>query len=123
MLSTYLPCCIFCYRIVNNEEWYRKIDSIQFVSEIGRNFRMGTMLLKHSVQSRINSEVGMSFTEFSYQIFQSYDWLHLLKEYDCRFQVIMMYLLLLVNYGHLTSSEHYNDVFDLQNNIYFFKLS
>lgn len=74
-------------RIVNNEEWYRKIDSIQFVSEIGRNFRMGTMLLKHSVQSRINSEVGMSFTEFSYQIFQSYDWLHLLKEYDCRFQV------------------------------------
>ncbi|XP_072932103.1 tyrosine--tRNA ligase, mitochondrial [Epargyreus clarus] len=74
-------------KIVNNETWYRDIDSIQFVSEIGRNFRMGTMLLKQSVQNRINSEVGMSFTEFAYQIFQSYDWLHLLKEYDCRFQI------------------------------------
>ncbi|KAI5651747.1 tRNA synthetases class I (W and y) domain-containing protein [Phthorimaea operculella] len=74
-------------KIVNNETWYRDIDSIQFVSEIGRNFRMGTMLLKQSVQTRINSEVGMSFTEFAYQIFQSYDWLHLLKEYDCRFQI------------------------------------
>ncbi|XP_038211850.1 tyrosine--tRNA ligase, mitochondrial [Zerene cesonia] len=74
-------------RIVNNETWYRNIDSIQFVSDIGRNFRMGTMLLKQSVQNRINSEVGMSFTEFSYQIFQAYDWLHLLKEYDCKFQI------------------------------------
>ncbi|KAF9417168.1 hypothetical protein HW555_005679 [Spodoptera exigua] len=74
-------------KVVNNESWYRDIDSIQFVSEIGRNFRMGTMLLKQSVQSRINSEIGMSFTEFAYQIFQSYDWLHLLKEYNCRFQV------------------------------------
>ncbi|CAB3223975.1 unnamed protein product [Arctia plantaginis] len=74
-------------RVVNNETWYRNIDAIQFVSEIGRNFRMGTMLLKQSVQGRINSELGMSFTEFAYQIFQSYDWLHLLKEYDCRFQI------------------------------------
>ncbi|XP_049869123.1 tyrosine--tRNA ligase, mitochondrial [Pectinophora gossypiella] len=74
-------------KIVNNETWYRNVDAIQFVSEIGRNFRMGTMLLKQSVQSRINSEVGMSFTEFAYQIFQSYDWLQLLKEYDCRFQI------------------------------------
>ncbi|XP_026751469.1 tyrosine--tRNA ligase, mitochondrial [Galleria mellonella] len=74
-------------RIVNNETWYRDINSIKFVSDIGRNFRMGTMLLKQSVQTRINSQVGMSFTEFAYQIFQSYDWLHLLKEYDCRFQI------------------------------------
>ncbi|XP_026488220.2 tyrosine--tRNA ligase, mitochondrial [Vanessa tameamea] len=74
-------------KIVNNETWYREIDSIRFVSEIGRNFRMGTMLLKQSVQNRINTDVGMSFTEFAYQIFQSYDWLHLLKEYNCRFQI------------------------------------
>ncbi|XP_045772347.1 tyrosine--tRNA ligase, mitochondrial [Maniola jurtina] len=73
--------------IVNNETWYREIDSIRFISEIGRNFRMGTMLLKQTVQNRINSDIGMSFTEFAYQIFQSYDWLHLLKEYDCRFQI------------------------------------
>lgn len=62
------------------------------------------MLLKQTVQKRINSEVGMSFTEFSYQIFQSYDWLHLLKEYDCRFQVIYIYLLC----QYLTYS---NDIF------------
>ncbi|CAH0579111.1 unnamed protein product [Chrysodeixis includens] len=74
-------------RVVNNATWYKDINSIQFVSEIGRNFRMGTMLLKQSVQARINSEIGMSFTEFAYQIFQSYDWQHLLKEYDCRFQI------------------------------------
>ncbi|XP_022130818.2 tyrosine--tRNA ligase, mitochondrial [Pieris rapae] len=74
-------------KIVNNETWYRDINSIQFVSEIGRNFRMGTMLLKQSVQSRINSEVGMSFTEFSYQIFQAYDWLKLYKEFNCKFQI------------------------------------
>ncbi|XP_068631884.1 tyrosine--tRNA ligase, mitochondrial [Battus philenor] len=74
-------------RIVNNESWYNEINSIQFVSEIGRNFRMGTMLLKQSVKNRINSEIGMSFTEFAYQIFQSYDWLHLLKEYNCKFQI------------------------------------
>ncbi|CAG9584475.1 unnamed protein product [Danaus chrysippus] len=73
--------------ILNNEEWYRNIDSIKFVSEIGRHFRMGTMLLKQTVQNRINSEIGMSFTEFSYQIFQSYDWLHLLNKYNCRFQI------------------------------------
>lgn len=72
---------------MNNETWYKEINSIQFVSDIGRNFRMGTMLLKQSVKNRINSDIGMSFTEFSYQIFQSYDWLHLLKEYNCRFQV------------------------------------
>lgn len=48
---------------------------------------MGTMLLKQTVQTRIKSDVGMSFTEFAYQIFQAYDWLHLLREYDCRFQV------------------------------------
>ncbi|RVE44461.1 hypothetical protein evm_010865 [Chilo suppressalis] len=74
-------------KIVNNESWFRDINSIQFVSKIGCNFRMGTMLLKQSVHTRINSEAGMSFTEFAYQIFQSYDWLHLLKNYNCKFQI------------------------------------
>lgn len=86
----------FCFcRVVNNASWYKDINSIQFVSEIGRNFRMGTMLLKQTVQTKLNSEVGMSFTEFSYQIFQSYDWLHLLKEYDCRFQVSNIHTVLI----------------------------
>lgn len=45
------------------------------------------MLSRASVQSRLQSDVGMNFTEFTYQIFQAYDWLHLFKTYDCRFQI------------------------------------
>lgn len=48
---------------------------------------MGQMLSKVSVQSRLNSEQGMSFTEFTYQIFQAYDWLHLLENYNCHYQI------------------------------------
>lgn len=48
---------------------------------------MGTLLSRHSVQSRLNSAQGMSFTEFSYQLFQAYDWAYLFKNYDCSFQV------------------------------------
>ncbi|XP_077294361.1 tyrosine--tRNA ligase, mitochondrial [Arctopsyche grandis] len=73
--------------ITNNEDWYKKMNAIQFASNVGRNFRMGTMLLKQSVQSRINSDAGMSFTEFTYQLFQAYDWLHLYNNYKCYFQV------------------------------------
>lgn len=73
--------------IVDNLEWYSDQNVIDFVSKVGRHFRLGTMLLRHSVQSRLKSEVGMSFTEFCYQIFQAYDWLHLFRKYKCRFQV------------------------------------
>lgn len=48
---------------------------------------MGNMLSRASVQSRLKSDSGMSFTEFTYQIFQAYDWLHLFKTYNCKFQV------------------------------------
>lgn len=73
--------------IVNNADWYRDINSIDFVTKIGRYFRMGEMLSRSSVQSRLNSESGMSFTEFTYQICQAYDWLHLYETYKCRFQL------------------------------------
>ncbi|XP_049852334.1 tyrosine--tRNA ligase, mitochondrial [Schistocerca gregaria] len=73
--------------IVNNYTWYEKLNVLSFMGNIGRNFRMGTMLSRHSVGSRIASETGMSFTEFTYQIFQAYDWLYLLENYDCRFQI------------------------------------
>ncbi len=41
------------------------------------------------MQARLKSDVGINFTEFSYQIFQAYDWLHLLKTYNCNFQVLL----------------------------------
>lgn len=48
---------------------------------------MGSMLSRSSVQSRLSGESGMSFTEFTYQIFQAYDWLHLYRTHHCRFQL------------------------------------
>lgn len=67
-------------------EWYGKIGVIDFMNNIGRQFRMGTMISRESVKARLSGS-GMSFTEFSYQAFQAYDWLHLFKEYKCLFQV------------------------------------
>ena len=54
---------------------------------MGRHFRMGSMLSRSAVQSRLQNETGMSFNEFSYQIFQAYDWYHLFKQYKCLFQL------------------------------------
>ncbi|XP_004533800.1 tyrosine--tRNA ligase, mitochondrial [Ceratitis capitata] len=74
-------------RVVNNAEWYANINLIDFIANMGRHFRMGAMLSRSSVQTRMEAESGMSFTEFTYQIFQAYDWLHLYRAYDCRFQM------------------------------------
>lgn len=77
---------IFFYSIVNNMEWYKGIGVIDFMNNIGRQFRMGTMLSRESVKVRLAGS-GMSFTEFTYQAFQAYDWLHLFQTYKCLFQV------------------------------------
>lgn len=74
-------------KIVNNIDWYNDVNVIEFIRRVGKHFRLGTMLGRTSVQSRLKSDSGMSFTEFTYQIFQAYDWLHLLKTYDCHFQI------------------------------------
>ncbi|KAL5276995.1 YARS2 family protein [Megaselia abdita] len=74
-------------KIVNNIDWYKDVGLLEFIANMGRHFRMGSMLSRSSVQSRLTSESGMSFTEFTYQIFQAYDWLHLYKTFNCRFQL------------------------------------
>ena len=63
--------------ILNNYDWFEKIDLITFLRDIGKHFRIGPMLAKDSVKARFESEEGMSFTEFSYQLLQGYDFLHL----------------------------------------------
>ncbi|KAF7987269.1 hypothetical protein HCN44_003031 [Aphidius gifuensis] len=73
--------------VVNNIDWYKNINIIDFIRNVGKKFRLGTMIGRSSVQTRLNSDNGMSFTEFSYQIFQAYDWLHLYNKYNCRFQI------------------------------------
>ncbi|CAK9803164.1 Tyrosine--tRNA ligase, mitochondrial [Anthophora quadrimaculata] len=74
-------------KILNNLDWYKDMNLLSFIKEFGKYFRMGAMLGRKSVQSRLNSESGMSFTEFMYPLFQGYDWLHLQRTYNCNFQV------------------------------------
>lgn len=74
-------------RIVNNNDWYSKISAVDLICTTGRKLRMGTLLSRTSVQTRLNSHNGMSLTEFSYQLFQAYDWLRLFEDYNCNFQI------------------------------------
>lgn len=73
--------------IVNNDDWFSKISLIDFLRDIGKHFRVGTMLGKEMVRSRIDSEEGISFTEFSYQILQAYDCYHLFSEHKVTLQI------------------------------------
>lgn len=66
--------------ILNNLDWFRHFTFVDFLRDVGKYFRIGPMLAKESVKLRINSEEGMSFTEFSYQLLQGYDFLHLFRE-------------------------------------------
>lgn len=64
-------------QIINNLDWFKEFSYIGFLREIGKHFRLGTMLSKESVKTRLASEEGLSYTEFSYQLLQAYDFLHL----------------------------------------------
>ncbi|XP_068129181.1 tyrosine--tRNA ligase, mitochondrial [Hyperolius riggenbachi] len=75
------------FTVLNNATWYRKWDVVEFLSTVGRHFRMGTMLSRHSVQSRLHSSEGMSLAEFTYQVFQAYDFYYLNKKHGCRLQL------------------------------------
>lgn len=73
--------------ILNNFDWYKDFSFIRFLREIGSMFRLGPMLAKDSVKSRLQSDEGMSFTEFSYQILQGYDFLYLFQNYEVSIQL------------------------------------
>lgn len=72
-------------RLVNNYDWTKNINVIEFLRDFGKNFSINTMLAKDVVSSRLDS--GISFTEFSYQILQSIDYLHLYKHEDVQLQI------------------------------------
>ena len=74
-------------QIINNSEWLSKINLIEFLRETGKFFNINTMLNKDSVQNRISREDGISFTEFSYQLLQAYDFWYLFEHYNCNFQM------------------------------------
>ena len=71
--------------IVNNYDWVSKINVIEFLRDYGKNFNVNNMINKETVKARLDS--GISYTEFSYQILQSLDWLHLYKTYNCAMQI------------------------------------
>ncbi|HCU77123.1 MAG TPA: tyrosine--tRNA ligase, partial [Microbacterium sp.] len=73
-------------RIVNNLDWTAPLSAIDFLREIGKHYRVGTMLKKDAVSARLNSEAGISYTEFSYQILQGLDYLELYRTYGCVLQ-------------------------------------
>ncbi|WP_460785451.1 tyrosine--tRNA ligase [Microbacterium tumbae] len=73
-------------RIVNNLDWTAPMSAIDFLRDIGKHYRVGTMLKKDAVAARLNSDEGISYTEFSYQILQGMDFLELYRSYDCVLQ-------------------------------------
>jgi tyrosyl-tRNA synthetase len=73
-------------RMVNNLDWTAPLSAIDFLRDVGKHFRVGTMIKKDAVSARLNSEAGISFTEFSYQILQGMDFLELYRQYDCVLQ-------------------------------------
>ncbi|MBO1768083.1 tyrosine--tRNA ligase [Allobranchiibius sp. GilTou38] len=73
-------------RMVNNLDWTRGITALDFLRDIGKHFRVNTMIKKDAVAARLNSEHGISYTEFSYQVLQGLDYLHLFREFGCTLQ-------------------------------------
>ena len=73
--------------ILNNFDWFKGFSFTNFLRDVGKYFRIGPMLAKDSVKLRMNSEEGMSFTEFSYQLLQGYDFLHLYNHYGVTVQI------------------------------------
>jgi tyrosyl-tRNA synthetase len=75
--------------LVNNYDWMKDYSFIDFARDIGKHITVNYMMAKDSVKKRLGAEskVGMSFTEFTYQLFQGYDFLHLYREKNCKIQM------------------------------------
>lgn len=73
--------------ILNNYDWWKDVKLLNFLREVGRYARVGAMMSKESVRRRLDSEQGMSYTEFTYQLLQGYDFLHLFRDEGVNVQV------------------------------------
>ena len=74
-------------RLVNNAEWLTTLSAIDFMRDVGKFFTVNAMLAKESVKRRIDSEDGISYTEFSYSLLQAYDFLVLHDRFACTLQI------------------------------------
>ena len=73
--------------LVNNNDWMSQFSYTEFLRDVGKNFPVNVMLAKDSVKSRLGSDAGLSYTEFSYMLLQAYDFVHLNREYGCELQI------------------------------------
>jgi len=73
-------------RVINNADWLLQLNMVDFLRDVGKHFTVNYMLAKDSVKNRIEREEGLSFTEFSYMLLQSYDFLHLYETTGCKLQ-------------------------------------
>jgi tyrosyl-tRNA synthetase len=73
--------------LVNNNDWMKDFSYTAFLRDVGKNFPVNVMLTKDSVKSRLGSDAGLSYTEFSYMLLQAYDFVHLNEKFDCELQI------------------------------------
>lgn len=75
--------------LVNNYDWMKNFSFLEFIRDVGKHITVNYMMSKDSVKKRLSSDAseGMSFTEFTYQLVQGYDFLHLFRELDCTLQM------------------------------------
>lgn len=74
--------------LVNNYDWMGRFGYLEFLRDVGKHFPVNVMLTKDSVRARLErTDVGLSYTEFSYMLLQAYDFVHLHRHYDCEVQV------------------------------------
>lgn len=75
------------FTVLDNSSWYQEQHLVDFLAAVGGHFRMGTLLSRLSVQTRLKSPEGMSLCEFLYQVLQAYDFYYLFQRYGCRIQL------------------------------------
>jgi tyrosyl-tRNA synthetase len=74
-------------RLVDNATWSRELGYLEFLRDVGKHFSVNVMMAKDSVRNRLESEGGLSYTEFSYMLLQANDFLHLRHTHDCELQI------------------------------------
>jgi tyrosyl-tRNA synthetase len=74
-------------QMVNNYDWFKEFSFLNFIRDVGKHITVNYMMAKDSVKNRINGDTGMSFTEFTYQLVQGYDFYYLWKNHNCALQM------------------------------------
>src|SRR5699024_6053309 len=74
-------------KMVNNYDWLKDFSFLEFIRDIGKMITVNYMMSKDSVKKRLEGENGLSFTEFSYQLIQGYDFYYLWKNHNCKIQL------------------------------------